>query len=225
MALPAPSGRLERLLIRAYEAPDYKGTPAAVFNAYVNPSEITLGYEVQFTDESGAGASGARMDYNKVKPGDLSLSFFIDGTGANGRPADVQQVIADFQSVTGYSGKIHRTTYLEVAWGTLRVKRCVLKSASIAYKLFRPDGVPLRAVISATFVDNSDDQTRVAIQADQSSDLTHVRLVKAGDTLPGLCEEIYNEPRMYLEVARANGLDNFRALQAGTRLAFPPLEK
>ena len=30
---------------------------------------------------------------------------------------------------------------------------------------------------------------------------------------------------MYLEVARANGLDDFRALQAGMRLAFPPLEK
>jgi len=225
MALPAPSGRLERLVIRAYEAPDYNGSPTAVFSAYVNPSEITLGYEVQFTDESGAGATGARMDYNKVKPGDLSLSFFIDGTGANGRPANVQKVIADFQSVTGYSGKIHRTTYLEVAWGTLRVKRCVLKSASIAYKLFQPDGVPLRAVISATFVDNSDDQTRVAIQADHSSDLTHVRLVKAGDTLPALCEAIYNEPRMYTEVARINGLDNFRALRAGMRLAFPPLEK
>ncbi|HEY1289391.1 MAG TPA: hypothetical protein VGF58_13770 [Burkholderiales bacterium] len=225
MALPAASGQLERIVIRAFESPDYKGAPVDSFSAYVNPAEITLGYEVQFTDASGAGATGSRMDYNKVKPGDLSLSFFIDGTGANGRPADVQQEIADFQRVTGYSGKIHRTTYLEIAWGTLKVKRCVLKSASIAYKLFRPDGVPLRAVVAASFVDNSDDQTRVAIQADQSADLTHVRLVKAGDSLPRLCDEIYGDPRMYIEVARANGLDHFRALEAGTRLAFPPLEK
>jgi len=101
----------------------------------------------------------------------------------------------------------------------------VLKSASIAYKLFQPDGVPLRAVISAVFVDNSDDTTRVAIAQDESADLTHVRLVKAGDTLPSLCETIYAEPRMYIEVARANGLDNFRALQPGMRLRFPPLEK
>jgi hypothetical protein len=227
MPLALPSGRLERLVIRAHLQPDYSDTPTpdAIFAAYVNPAEITLGYEVQFTDASGAGASGSRMDFNKVKPGDLSLSFFIDGTGANGRQADVQEEIAKFQTVTGYSGKIHRTTYLEVAWGTLRVKRCVLKSASIAYKLFRSDGVPLRAVVSAVFVDNTDDATRVAIQADQSADLTHVRLVKAGDTLPGLCEEIYREPRMYLEVARANGLDNFRALPPGMRLRFPPLEK
>ena len=80
-----------------------------------------------------------------------------------------------FQTVTGYNGDIHRPNYLKVVWGTLQVKRCVLKSATIVYKMFKPDGVPLRAVITATFTDNSDDQTRVAITQDQSADLTHVR--------------------------------------------------
>jgi nucleoid-associated protein YgaU len=101
----------------------------------------------------------------------------------------------------------------------------VLKSASIAYKLFKPDGVPLRAVITANFTDNSDDQTRVAMAQDQSPDLTHVRLVKAGDDLPSLCNQIYGDPRLYLQVARANGIDDFRNLAPGTKLRFPPLEK
>jgi hypothetical protein len=219
------SGRLERLEIRAHLQPDYSDKPAEKFVAYVNPAEITLGYEVEYDGANGAGTTGSRMEFKKIKPGELQLSFYVDGTGANGRPASVQQVVESFQQVTGYSGHIHRTHYLKVAWGTLQVKRCVLKSASIAYKLFRPDGVPLRAVISATFADNSDDRTRVAMVQDRSADLTHVRLVQAGDTLPGLCEEIYQEPRMYVEVARANGLDNFRALQPGMRLRFPPLEK
>ena len=216
-------GTLEHLVIRAHLKPDYSDQPVDQFAAYVNPSEITLGYEVEYDGQSGSGTTGSRMEFKKIKPGELTLSFFIDGTGANGRTADVQQQVAKFQEVTGYSGHIHRTHYLKIAWGTLQIKRCVLKSASIAYKLFKPDGVPLRAVISATFADNSDDSTRVAIAQDQSADLTHVRLVKAGDTLPGLCEEIYGEPRLYLEVARANGLDNFRALQAGAQLRFPPL--
>lgn len=228
MPLPTPSGRLERLVIRAHLQPDYSDRevpPDRVFDAYVNPSEITLGYEMEYDAANGAGTTGSRMEFKKVKPGDLSLSFFIDGTGASGRPANVQEQVEKFQKVTGYSGEIHRPHYLKVAWGTLQIKRCVLKSASIAYKLFQPDGVPLRAVISAAFSDNSDDTTRVAMAQDKSADLTHVRLVKAGDTLPGLCELIYGEPRMYVEVARANGLDNFRALQPGMRLRFPPLEK
>jgi hypothetical protein len=137
----------------------------------------------------------------------------------------VQDKIEKFQKVTGYNGKIHRPNYLKVGWGTLQIKRCVLKSASIAYKLFKPDGVPLRAVITAGFTDNSDDQTRVAIARDQSPDLTHIRLVKLGDDLPSLCYQIYGDPRLYLQVARANGIDDFRALVPGTKLRFPPVEK
>jgi nucleoid-associated protein YgaU len=60
---------------------------------------------------------------------------------------------------------------------------------------------------------------------DQSPDLTHVRRVKAGDTLPGLCDQIYGDPRLYLKVAAANGLDDFRRLVPGTKVFFPPLEK
>jgi LysM repeat protein len=214
-------------MIRAHLQPDYSDVPppARQFEAYVNPSEITYSYEGEYAAQSGVGTTSSRMEFKRMKPGDLSLSFFIDGTGANGREVHVQEEIAKFQAVAGYSGQIHRPHYLEVAYGKVPPRRCVLKSASIAYKLFRSDGIPLRAVISATFTENSDDTTRVATAQDKSADLTHVRLVKAGDTLPGLCETIYGEPRMYLEVARANGLDNFRALPAGLRLRFPPLEK
>ena len=221
----ADRGRLEKLLIKAYEKPDYSGASVGEFEALVNPNELTLAYEMEYDSAQGSGTTNSRMEFKKVKPGDLTLSFFIDGTGASGRPADVRERIQVFQTVTGYNGNIHRPNYLKVVWGTLQVKRCVLKSASIAYKLFQPDGVPLRAVISATFTDNSDDQTRVAIAQDSSPDLTHVRQVQAGDTLPMLCYRIYGDPRRYVDVAHANGLDDFRRLVPGTRLLFPPVAK
>ena len=218
-------GTLEKLLIRAYESPRYAGQPVSEFTAFVNPNEITLSYEMEYDSAQGSGTNNSRMNFKKIKPGDMSLTFFIDGTGASGRTADVQQQVELFRTVTGYNGNIHRPNYLKVVWGTLQVKRCILKSASIAYKLFQPDGVPLRAVITASFTDNSDDQTRVAMSQDQSPDLTHVRMVKAGDTLPALCREIYNDPSCYLEVARANRIDDFRNLTPGVRIIFPPLEK
>ncbi len=221
----AGSGTLERLLVKAYEKPDYSGSPIDEFDAYVNPAEINLSYEVEYDSAQGSGTTGSRMEFKKMKPGDLALSFFIDGTGANGRVVDVQEKVEKFQAVTGYNGNIHRPNYLKVLWGTLQVKRCILKSASISYKLFRPDGVPLRAVIGATFSDNSDDQTRVALAQDRSADLTHVRVTIAGDTLPALCTRIYGDSRYCVEVARANSLDHFRHLEPGTRLVFPPLEK
>lgn len=219
-------GTLEKLTILSFEKADYSDKkPSDKFEAYVNPSEITLSYEIEYDSANGAGTTSSRMNFKKAKPGDLALTFFLDGTGANGKKIEVQEKINEFQQVTGYNGKIHRTSYLKVMWGTLQIKRCVLKSASIAYKLFKPDGIPLRAVITANFTDNSDDKTSQAIAQNQSSDLTHVRLVKAGETLPSLCEQIYGDPHYYLEVARANKIDNFRNLTPGIKLFFPPLEK
>ena len=87
MPSPLDRGTLEHLVIRAHLRPDYKDQPVDQFEAYVNPSEITLGYEVEYDGQSGAGTTGSRMEFKKIKPGELSLSFFIDGTGANGRRA------------------------------------------------------------------------------------------------------------------------------------------
>lgn len=217
-------GQLERLRIHAYSDAAFKNQIGA-FESYVNPAEIVLSYEQEFDSGQGAGTTGSRMEFKKIKPGDLTLSFFLDGTGANGRPLDVQAKIAEFQATTGYNGQAHHPNFLKVVWGTLAVKRCVLKSATITYKLFRPNGVPLRATINAVFTDAVSDQQRVAIAQDSSPDLTHVRTLRAGDSLAALCNEIYGDPRLYLKVARANGLTSLRDLPAGTRVRFPPLAK
>lgn len=218
-------GTLEKIVIHAHEEPDYTDHPIDTFKAYVNPTEITIAYEFTLNTQQGQGTTKSKTDFMVAKPADLTINFFLDGTGANGTVIDVQKQVEAFQKVTGYNGNIHRMNYLMIAWGTLEVRRCVLKGASIAYKLFKPDGVPLRAVITATFTETSDDKTRVAEAQDQSPDLTHIRVAKGGDTLPALCYQIYGNPAYYLEVARANRIDNFRNLIPGTRIFFPPLEK
>jgi len=219
------TGMLEKLRIEGYKEPDFTGL-VGTFEAYLNPNEITSSYEIEYDSAEGSGTTGSRMTFKRVKPGDMTLAFFIDGTGADGQPpVDVIERVEQFQQVASYNGDIHRTNYLKIAWGTLQVKRCVLKSLSIAYKMFKPSGVPLRAVITAGFADSSDDTTRVALAQDESPDLTHMRLVKAGDNLPSLCYEIYGNPGYYLAVARANRIDQFRQLAPGTKVFFPPLEK
>ncbi|MFN9041170.1 MAG: hypothetical protein ACK5YO_33070, partial [Planctomyces sp.] len=119
----------------------------------------------------------------------------------------------------------HRPRDLTDVWWTLTVKRSVLTRPTITYTLFRPNGIPLRAVISAVFTDSLDDRVRVAMAQDNSTDLTHERILRAGQTLYSLCESIYGDAALAPQVARFNNLDSVRGVPAGTRLFFPPLEK
>ncbi len=102
---------------------------------------------------------------------------------------------------------------------------CMLKDLQINYTLFSPDGEPLRAKISATFTHYIEPEKRKKKKNKKSPDITHVRKVKAGDSLPLMTHQIYGESSYYLQVAKANGLVNFRRLEINDDLRFPPLEK
>jgi hypothetical protein len=124
--------------------------------------------------------------------------------------------------VYDYSGGQHRPRALLLVWGTL-VFPCVLSSVEYRFTLFKPDGSPLRAVAACSFCESLPDSERVRRDNATSPDLTHLREVRDGDTLPMLAYDIYRKPELYLEVARANKLVNFRRLRAASRVAFPPV--
>jgi len=80
------------------------------------------------------------------------------------------------------------------------------------------------ASITSAFVEDRTAQAIFREAGKSSPDLTHVRVVKSGDTLPLLCKEIYGSSQYYLRVAAHNGLDDFRNLLPGQTLSFPPLD-
>jgi nucleoid-associated protein YgaU len=109
-------------------------------------------------------------------------------------------------------------------WGTL-VFPCVLESVDYRFTLFAEDGTPLRAVAKCTFCEHVPEAEAEQEKDAKSPDLTHLRDVRDGDTLPLLAYDVYADAQLYLEVARVNKLINFRRLRPATRLSFPPLDK
>jgi hypothetical protein len=128
------------------------------------------------------------------------------------------------QLLTGYQGSSHEPYHLKLVWGNLLFKGRAVE-LGITYKLFNPDGQPIRAVAKVKFKKSIEEKKRAAREDKKSADLTHQRQVKAGDTLPLMCQRIYGDPKYYLNVAQVNGLGNFRQLQPGMQLVFPPVEK
>ncbi|MGY3051892.1 hypothetical protein ACVWYG_000079 [Pedobacter sp. UYEF25] len=222
----------DKLKIESWEKIERAGASEKTFAAFINPDEITLNYSVLFDDSSANGKTGNAGTFLGTSPFEVTLKFFLDGTNSTGVPLDVKKKIIEFYETTSFDGESHRTRFLKILWPGLVWYRanqsafdCVLKTANIQYKLFDKDGKPLRAVITATFTEN---RTKEEIEKENnkhSADLTHVRVVKEGDTLPAMVYKIYGDVKYYLEVAKVNKLTNFRDLIPGQKLVFPPFGK
>ena len=216
-------GELKKLKIEAFKDLEYNDK-ADEFEVMFNPATYSQKYEVEYQDSQGQGSSGSTQKFGKIKPQEYTFDFFFDGTGASGVELDVADEIERFLVVCGKEdGEIHRPFYLKITWGNL-ISKCILKSADITYNLFKPDGYPLRAKVSAVFAENIDDVLRTADEGKSSPDLSHYRLIKDTENLQLMCFKIYGDPKYYIDVAEANGLTNFRKLDAGIIIQFPPLK-
>lgn len=222
-------GKLEKIKILAYNNPDFADNHKVgdTFTAMINPESYVLDYKVEFTEGQGAGTSAATQRFNVTKPEEMAFEFLFDSTGIiNGEKKDsIHDEVEAFKlMLLEYDSASHEPKHFKLVWGKFIFKgRC--NSLSITYKLFNPDGSPIRAVCKAGFKGSIEETLRVATENPQSPDLTHYRTVKMGDTLPLMCYNIYGDSKYYLQVAKVNKLYNFRELAQGTELFFPPLVK
>lgn len=229
----ATTGKLEKMLILAFgtaaDAETGKRSDAAdEVEVLINPETYTIEYKVKTADAQGQGTSGAQQRFEYTQPEELSFEFLFDSTGIiDGKP-NVDGVFDDvehFRNVlTKYRSESHEPYHLKLVWGNLMFKGRAVE-LGITYKLFNPDGQPIRALARAKFKGSIEEKKRIAQENRESSDLTHIRMVRAGDTLPAMCVKVYGDARYYLDVARVNGLAGFRALEPGRELVFPPLQK
>jgi hypothetical protein len=227
------TGKLEKMLILAFadsQKVEKGGVIDAddVFEALINPESYTLEYKLKFSESGqGQGTSGKQLKYEYTEPEEISFEFLFDNTGIiDGKPRDsIAGDITRFKKVVvEYKGDTHEPRHFKLGWGENYIFKGRVTELSITYKLFRPDGTPIRAIARVKFRSSIEDLKRVNQEDRGSPDLTHVRQVKAGDTLPLMCAGIYEDPAFYIQIARRNRLDNFRSLKPGTPIVFPPID-
>ncbi|HTE22905.1 CIS tube protein [Flavitalea sp.] len=219
-----------------------KKTPT--FVTPINPESFTKTLKIDVDVRRGHGGRGTDVRFKSVAPEELKLDFILDGTATMegyrrvnveakledrkivNEVLPVEQQLKNFlDCVYKMSKKIHRPKFLLLIWGSEIRFRCVLSSLDINYTLFNPDGKPLRAKLSCTFVDYKTREQRIAEDKPSSPDLTHYRRVKEGDRLDYLTYRIYNDPKYLLQVGKVNHLTTIRRIRSGSDLYFPPFDQ
>lgn len=232
-----PLGQLEKMLIKAYTDSSCSTPVGEPYTFRVNPSSYSYKYQLELAEDENAGASGSPLKYFRQTPNTWDFEILIDGTGAikdasaldfsligKTEPVNVAEEVKKLKAlVLDYHGEIHRNPYLVITWGET-VFRGTLESLDLQYKLFKPDGTPLRVIASLSMKEWVNPEHRVLMEDAASPDMTHERVFTGSDRLDLMAHKIYDSPAYYLDVARANGLTGFRNIKAGTTLQFPPLK-
>lgn len=235
------TGELTKLKVKAYSDEKFNDEIAdGEFTTLINPEKFSFNYKIEQNDDQASGTSDLASKFNKKLPEDLEIEFLFDRSGVlvhYGNPGtqdnkvlkdEGEGIIGDIEKfkkvVLDYDGENHKPNYVMIYWGALLFKGS-LTEMNLEFKLFKPDGTPIRAVAKAKFKGFVEDDLRAARENNQSPDLTHLRMVKEGDTLPLMAHRIYGDSKYYLEVAKVNQLTSFRKLEVGKKLFFPPIEK
>jgi hypothetical protein len=200
----------------------FEGQPYSVM---INPDSINWGRKIEYNVEQVPDSSSPSQKYKSTPSDKLSFDIIIDGTGiVDPTRTDVAAEIVSLEKIAfTYNGKIHRPNFVKVQWGKDITFYGVLVSLDTSYSLFRPNGSPLRAKISLSFDEYISPSKTKKLDKKESPDVSHIVNVVQGNTLPQLCQKIWNDDSCYIQVARHNDLNKFRHLKGGEQLIFPPI--
>jgi hypothetical protein len=230
---------LLKVAIHSFSDRNYAATsedPDRMFTIPINPESFTKNFKIELDQRRGHGEHGTDPRFKSTVPEQLRLDFVLDGTETmqgyiypvekkEQKIAVNHQIKALLSCVYDMKGEIHRPRFLKLFWGEDMKFPCILSNLDINYTLFNQNGTPLRAKISATFLNYLAQEARAARERQSSPDLTHYRKGKSGERLDWLSFKIYNDSKYFLQVAKANGLTSIRNLKPGLDIYFPPFDK
>lgn len=241
-----PEGEFVKMKIETYSDSEFS-KKLEDLDVLINPESFKESYTISYQEDQPTNSSGTEQKFNHIKPGEFTLKLLLDSTGIfkeykenyieqlvslvpfldvdETTDIGISEEVESFKTILfGMNGDTHDTNFIKILYASLEVQ-CKIKKVDIDYKLFNPQGYPIRAEISITCINTINEVLRKIKEEKKSPDLTHIRTVKEGDTLPFMTYNIYGDSKYYLEIARVNNILNFRNLIPGQEIIFPPISK
>jgi hypothetical protein len=194
---------------------------------YFNPTEYSISKSNEWTYKHVTGTSFSPPTFGGGQPRQIELSLLFDQTFPPYTMPVRQSTAALLDMMEVPSGKTGGSPtavppFVTFEWGRLVFKGAVT-SLSVTYKLFKPDGDPLRADVKLTL------KQAAVIQPGQNPTTRAaagfgVHRVRDGDTLPSISYEAYGDATKWRLIAEANGVDNPLHLRRGAPLSLPRLD-
>lgn len=217
-----------KLIIRSYADKNFSKKHLDELEVSILPDSFQYEKGITYAEDKQLGGLNTSGTYKQYTPQILSFTLLIDCTGAveGTKEGDkVKDKIAELEKrLYIYNSEAHRPSYVIIVYGDLLFKGQLTKMKE-KFLLFSHKGVPLRAEVNLEFSSYISSEESKKAHTKLSPDMSRIVVMKEGDTLAALCQQIYDNSLFVKEVARFNNLNGFRDIPAGTEILFPPLKK
>jgi nucleoid-associated protein YgaU len=204
---------------------------------YFNPTEYSISKSNEWTYEKVTGTSLPPATFSGGAPRQMELSLLLDQTLGVGKMTVQAATDALFKMMEVPGGSSGGGTtavppFVTFQWGKIVIPfKAVCTSLTVAYKLFKPTGEPIRAEVKMTLKQADKASTKSGNGANKGQNPTTranagfgVHTVRDGDTLPSIAYQTYGDATRWRLIAEANDVDNPLHLRRGTPLSLPKLE-
>jgi len=207
----------------------------ATLECYFNPTEYSLSKSNEWKYKPVTGTSFTEPEFGGGQPRQMELSLLFDQSFPPYKMTVRAATAALLDAMEVPSGKSGGTPtavppFITFQWGALIFKGA-MTSLTCAYKLFRPDGEPIRADVKMTLKQAEAASTASSTGANRGTNPTTranaghgVHTVKDGDSLPSIAYDAYGDATTWRAIADANGIENPLHLRRGRALSLPRLE-
>jgi hypothetical protein len=194
---------------------------------YFNPTEYSISKSNDWKYKTVTGTSFSPPEFGGGQPRQIELSLLFDQTFPPYTMSVRESTAALLDMMEVPSGKTGGSPtavppFVTFEWGRL-VFKGACTSLSVTYKLFEPNGDPLRADVKLTLK-----QAEAAQQGQNPTTRAAagygVHRVRDGDTLPSISYQAYGDATKWRLIAEANGVDNPLHLRRGSALSLPRLD-
>jgi nucleoid-associated protein YgaU len=197
------------------------GDPAQIpaVTVLFNPTDLSVDCGSHYASMPVPGLAIPILQYIRGESDVLHLELFLDRTDQNN---DINNDIAALEAFVKIDGSLHAPPVVRFAWGDFSFTG-VIASLRKKMTLFSEDGRALRARLTLSIKSYKSAEVQLRDLNLSSPDRTHARVLREGETLAHIANEVYGDPRMWRPIALANGIERPRFMEPGTPLRIPAL--
>ena len=182
-----------------------------------NPPEYQLTKTSRFAELKVPGLATSVLQYVGSEQQTLSMELFFDTTDTK---IDVRTRTAAISNLLAVQSKTKAPPRLLLIWGSLLFP-CVLTSVREQFDYFNALGMPLRARLTVEFKGYDKLESALGSAPLALVDQVARYAMKSGDTLQSVAAKQLGDPARWREIARANGIENPRAVGKSITLKIP----